>query len=235
MSRDAGDPNSARTSFSILLSDAPQLDGQYTNFGRVVGGDDVLAAIAAGEGDSEGRLGTPVPILKAFVAGDKEAAREDPSELRWLVGGGGAAIVLGLAAYLLSGRVLPRAAGPLGLVLVFVGFFAGFLGAVPLTVGARSSAAGLVLFLSMLALFKLMNRFEGPTGQRGDSRGMRPGRIMIYGAVTIAWIAIAALITQDLASGAPPQWVFIGFGVVWIATAEVLAYRDRRRIPPAGG
>jgi len=41
------DPNSAESSFSILLGDAPHLDGQYTIFGELVGGDDVLKALEA--------------------------------------------------------------------------------------------------------------------------------------------------------------------------------------------
>ncbi|XP_010242418.1 PREDICTED: peptidyl-prolyl cis-trans isomerase CYP23 [Nelumbo nucifera] len=36
------DPNSAQSSFSILLGDAPHLDGQYAIFGRVTKGDDTL-------------------------------------------------------------------------------------------------------------------------------------------------------------------------------------------------
>ena len=38
----ADDPNSAQTSFFIVLRDAPSLDGKYTIFGRVVDGMDVL-------------------------------------------------------------------------------------------------------------------------------------------------------------------------------------------------
>ncbi|CAI0387570.1 unnamed protein product [Linum tenue] len=36
------DPNSASSSFSILLGDAPHLDGQYAVFGKVTKGDDTL-------------------------------------------------------------------------------------------------------------------------------------------------------------------------------------------------
>ncbi|HEY3226472.1 MAG TPA: peptidylprolyl isomerase [Planctomycetota bacterium] len=162
MAREDNDFNSARNTFVILLGDAPHLDTKYTVFGRLDSGDDVLSAIAGGELGPDKNPKKPVTVLKAFVTGEKNAPPEDPSELRWLLIVGGAAILLGLGAFLLAGRLLPAVAGPLGLVLVFVGFFAGFLGAVPLTVGARSSAAALVVFLSMLALFKLMNKFETP-------------------------------------------------------------------------
>ncbi|KAF5204127.1 Peptidyl-prolyl cis-trans isomerase cyp23, partial [Thalictrum thalictroides] len=36
------DPNSAASSFSILLGDAPHLDGQYAIFGKLTKGDDTL-------------------------------------------------------------------------------------------------------------------------------------------------------------------------------------------------
>ncbi|HMO37483.1 MAG TPA: peptidylprolyl isomerase, partial [Gemmatales bacterium] len=42
MAREDNKPNSARTSFSILLGDAPHLDGQYTIFGHVEYGMDVV-------------------------------------------------------------------------------------------------------------------------------------------------------------------------------------------------
>jgi cyclophilin family peptidyl-prolyl cis-trans isomerase len=47
------DPDSAQTSFFLMLGDAPHLDGQYSAFGRVVGGDDVLAAFEKEEIDGE--------------------------------------------------------------------------------------------------------------------------------------------------------------------------------------
>ncbi|MEA2165593.1 MAG: hypothetical protein QOK37_3720 [Thermoanaerobaculia bacterium] len=39
------DPNSGETSFSILLADAPHLDGKFTIFGMLEGGDATLRAI----------------------------------------------------------------------------------------------------------------------------------------------------------------------------------------------
>lgn len=47
------DPDSATTSFFILLGDAPHLDGKYTIFGRVVDGMDVLDAFDKEEVDGE--------------------------------------------------------------------------------------------------------------------------------------------------------------------------------------
>ncbi len=47
------DPDSATTSFFLVLGPAPHLDGQYTAFGRVVEGEDVLAAFEKEEVDGE--------------------------------------------------------------------------------------------------------------------------------------------------------------------------------------
>lgn len=40
------DPNSAGSQFFLMLGSAPHLDGQYTGFGKVIKGDEVLAKIA---------------------------------------------------------------------------------------------------------------------------------------------------------------------------------------------
>ncbi len=47
------DPDSATTSFFLMLGAAPHLDGQYTAFGRIVEGEDVLAAFEKEEVDGE--------------------------------------------------------------------------------------------------------------------------------------------------------------------------------------
>lgn len=60
------DPDSATTSFFLVLGPSPHLDGKYTAFGRVVDGMDVLAAFEKEEVDGE----TPkrrLEIVKATV------------------------------------------------------------------------------------------------------------------------------------------------------------------------
>jgi cyclophilin family peptidyl-prolyl cis-trans isomerase len=47
------DPASATTSFFICIGECRSLDGQYTVFARVVGGMDVVQAIAAVPVDGE--------------------------------------------------------------------------------------------------------------------------------------------------------------------------------------
>ena len=41
-----GDPNSASCQFFVMHRDSPHLDGQYSVFGQLVSGEDVLDAIA---------------------------------------------------------------------------------------------------------------------------------------------------------------------------------------------
>ena len=47
------DPDSAATSFFLMLVPAPHLDGKYTAFGRITAGLEVLAAFETEELDGE--------------------------------------------------------------------------------------------------------------------------------------------------------------------------------------
>ena len=47
------DPNSASTSFFLMLGDAPHLDGKYTAFAQILGGIEVLEAFEKEEVDGE--------------------------------------------------------------------------------------------------------------------------------------------------------------------------------------
>ncbi|MEP6715291.1 MAG: peptidylprolyl isomerase [Terriglobia bacterium] len=60
----ADDPDSATTSFFLLLGDAPHLDGKYSAFGRIVEGLDVLDAFEKEEVDGE----TPKRRLEVIEA-----------------------------------------------------------------------------------------------------------------------------------------------------------------------
>ena len=66
------EPNSARTSFFILLRSAETLDGKFAAFGKVVEGYDVVEAINKMEVDGE-KPKDPVMIEKAIVAPCKTA------------------------------------------------------------------------------------------------------------------------------------------------------------------
>ena len=60
------DPNSAATSFFLMLGDAPHLDGQYSVFGRIVEGLEILEAFEKEPVDGETPR-RPLQILEATV------------------------------------------------------------------------------------------------------------------------------------------------------------------------
>ncbi len=66
MARKGGDINSASSQFFIVLGDASFLDGQYTAFGKLIKGDDVLEQIGKTEvkfyGEERSRPTTRIEI-----------------------------------------------------------------------------------------------------------------------------------------------------------------------------
>jgi cyclophilin family peptidyl-prolyl cis-trans isomerase len=76
MARETADPDSAESSFSILLGPAPHLDGKYTVFGRLERGEDVLDLIAKTKRREGVRPRFPVRVEKAEVAASEKAALE---------------------------------------------------------------------------------------------------------------------------------------------------------------
>ena len=67
MARQDHDPNSAETSFSILLADAPHLDGKYTIFGRLVDGWETLELIESMPRNSRNQPESRIEIRKAEI------------------------------------------------------------------------------------------------------------------------------------------------------------------------
>lgn len=75
--------DSSSSQFFIVHQDSPQLDGDYTAFGRVVSGIEVVDAIAALELDSFGRYGPPnrpYPVNATIETLRIERAGEAPKE-----------------------------------------------------------------------------------------------------------------------------------------------------------
>jgi peptidylprolyl isomerase len=64
-------PNSANSQFFIMFAPAPSLDGQYTIWGQVVKGMEVVDKIKRGSGSS-GTVQTPDRIVRMQVAADVE-------------------------------------------------------------------------------------------------------------------------------------------------------------------
>ena len=176
MARHDGRPDSGETSFSILLGDAPHLDGQYTVFGHLEAGDDVLDLI-----ERVARKGTqpvmPIVVRRAEVVDSPPSLaalglrpagfyEEGVGEFgRYLTWGGLAAILCGLLLFALSRRIGPVVLGSVGLLLVLVSFFGLFIAYVPRA--GSSQLMAIALFLGVPVLFKLMNRFEGQRLGRG--------------------------------------------------------------------
>ena len=63
-------PNSANSQFFICLADAPFLNGQYTVFGEVTTGMDVVDKIKKGSKTDNGSVTAPDKIVKMMMAGD---------------------------------------------------------------------------------------------------------------------------------------------------------------------
>ncbi|KAI4386368.1 hypothetical protein MLD38_004304 [Melastoma candidum] len=80
------DPNSAQSSFSILLGDAPHLDGQYAIFGKVTKGDETLRKLEELPTRREGIFVMPterITIHSSYYYDTKmEDCEEENSKLR---------------------------------------------------------------------------------------------------------------------------------------------------------
>lgn len=178
MAHEDGDVNSGETSFSILLVDAPHLDGKYTVFGEVEQGWPVVEAIRGVTVDAKNEPLERVAVMRATVktaaevahlvsSGQLQASRpETPRAVTapapktgWATVGAIAFMMLcGLLVHLGAGRVSPKVLGAVGLLCVLIGGYSLFT-----TLGVQGRAGpgvATAVFFGLLALFKLMNRFE---------------------------------------------------------------------------
>jgi peptidylprolyl isomerase len=64
------DPNSANSQFFIMFADGPFLNGQYTVFGEVVSGMDVVDKIKKGDSAQNGVVKNPDKIVSMKLAAD---------------------------------------------------------------------------------------------------------------------------------------------------------------------
>ncbi|MBV8594310.1 MAG: peptidylprolyl isomerase [Caulobacteraceae bacterium] len=67
----SSDPDSANSQFFIMFADGGFLDGQYTAFGQVVSGMDVVDKIKAGTQENNGQVANPDKIVTMRMAGAK--------------------------------------------------------------------------------------------------------------------------------------------------------------------
>jgi peptidylprolyl isomerase len=61
------DPNSANSQFFITFADAPHLNNQYTVFGKVVSGMELVDGLAAGSDANNGAVQNPDKIISAKI------------------------------------------------------------------------------------------------------------------------------------------------------------------------
>jgi peptidylprolyl isomerase len=77
----SSDPNSAGSQFFIMFKAAPHLDGQYTAFGKVIEGMDVVDSIKKGDPAKNGTVTEPDKMLKVRVVSvPDDAAKSDESK-----------------------------------------------------------------------------------------------------------------------------------------------------------
>lgn len=74
----AGDPDSASSQFFIMVADAPTLDNQYTVFGEVTKGMEVVDVIVNASRDSRDRPAQPTTITRARVRDAREDEKAVP-------------------------------------------------------------------------------------------------------------------------------------------------------------
>jgi peptidylprolyl isomerase len=70
----ASDPNSADSQFFIVLADSPFLNNQYTVFGQVSEGMDLVDAIKKGDPVNNGKVDDPDKIITLRLASDPDLA-----------------------------------------------------------------------------------------------------------------------------------------------------------------
>jgi cyclophilin family peptidyl-prolyl cis-trans isomerase len=178
MARLDNDPDSACSSFSILLGPAPHLDGQYTVFGEVERGMDVVDEMCKVPVDGT-RPRVALEVRKAIVVPsvaelselnlvaahpvevpEPVAAVASSASNPTLAGGMLLIVTCGVVTFALANRLPPRVVLSLGLMNVLIG---SFLLLILLTPAAQtSSALALAVFVGMLGTFKMMSRFESP-------------------------------------------------------------------------
>lgn len=160
-------PNSGESAFTILRADAPHLDGQGSVFGEVVDGEATLARLESVPRNRELRPEKRIEIVKMQVMTQAEAAahkllvedsRSQTSQLKFSIGSFIAILLVSLAGFFLKNRVAPLTLRSLNLVNALLAAFAILVLFTPLTKTVPLLGGG--IFVGMVALFKLMNRFE---------------------------------------------------------------------------
>lgn len=177
MARLTDDLNSGETSFSILLGEAPHLDGNYTIFGEVISGFEAVNELVKVPTDSLNRPRTRLTVEKTSYFETPEAfaqiklapahpvaqvtipLEQSEATLRRSLGVGVALMVLtSLFAFFARQRLGAPQIVALHLVQVLFGAF--FLTILWTPLAQTNGWWAGAMFLALLGVFKLMNRFE---------------------------------------------------------------------------
>jgi len=186
MARRSDDPDSAETSFSILLDFAPHLDGQYTVFGHVERGVEVLQELLRVPRDagfrplqrltvvSAGVVRPDVPTEQVPLAAARpvrggpdapiraEARLPESAERPTFIAAIGVMALLSLLGFFTAGPAARRLSTALSLLNVLIGLF--FLLALLTPLSQERGWLALLLFLATLGVIKLLGRFERSGG-----------------------------------------------------------------------
>lgn len=171
MARDFDNPDSAESSFLILVEDFPALNGKYTAVGKITHGMDTVDRIRRAELDTHDRplerievSARWIPSLNDLPANfeDFSPQEEGPSEKLPTLFSLLMVLVLPGAFLLLSKSFREqRWAWTTGCLSLLVGGFSLFVSLTPMAVG--SQYLGMVLLAGSLFLFWVMGRFEKQT------------------------------------------------------------------------
>lgn len=178
------DPDSATSSFSIMLNAAPHLDGQYTIFGKLVSGGSVVNRILGvpRENDTPKRsilvrrayvitdlaqyyqqypydpieqIGTPIPAEEELTYTNRLDSATALNFVAFLVM---VIAVTGVLGFLLYNRISKSRMLSLLLVNVLISGFILFIVLIPS--GHQNSWIAAVLFVAVFGMFRLMSNFE---------------------------------------------------------------------------
>lgn len=184
MARQDNDPDSGRSSFSIMLGKAPHLDGKYTIFGELISGggtiNKMLTVPREGETpkirittkrayvitdldayyekfpiDPVSKIGNVIPTEELVVTGNQVHEIGQKQLIAILIT---SIIVVSLIGFFLFERI--SKARLLSLLLVNV-LICGFILFILLTPeGHKNSWLAIVIFAGLFAMFRLMSNFE---------------------------------------------------------------------------
>ncbi len=183
MAREINDPNSATSSFSILLGKAPHLDGKYTIFGELDSGDAVIRKMLAVPRIDETptvRLSVnraylindsvayyrkfpfdPVNSYASIMSAETIEAGTDKNSLdrtRFIVIMMMAIIAVNLAGFFLYQRLSKARLLSLMLVNILICVFSLFIMLTP--EGHKKSWLAVLVFVGLFSMFRLLSQFE---------------------------------------------------------------------------